>query len=94
MSAVETEVLEDIKTLTISELITTNNLVVHNDEVNTFDWVIQTLVDICKHSEEQAEQCSLIIHYKGKCSVKSGSFKELEGMKDAILDRGIQATIE
>ena len=94
MSAVETEVLEDIKTLTISELITTNNLVVYNDEVNTFDWVIQTLVDICKHSEEQAEQCSLIIHYKGKCSVKSGSFKELEGMKDAILDRGIQATIE
>ena len=94
MSAVETEVLEDIKTLTISELITTNNLVVHNDDVNTFDWVIQTLVDICKHSEEQAEQCSLIIHYKGKCSVKSGSFKELEGMKDAILDRGIQATIE
>lgn len=94
MSAIETEVLEDVKTLTLLELVTTNNLVVHNDEVNTFDWVIQTLVDVCKHTEEQAEQCSLIIHYKGKCAVKSGYEKELQDMKNAILDRGIQATIE
>jgi ATP-dependent Clp protease adaptor protein ClpS len=70
------------------------NLIVWNDEVNTFEWVIETLIDVCKHSEEQAEQCAMIIHTQGKYSVKQGSYKELKPMCDAITERGIGATIE
>ncbi|MGG9972738.1 ATP-dependent Clp protease adaptor ClpS [Ferruginibacter sp. SUN002] len=69
-------------------------LIIWNDEVNTFDWVIETLVDICNHSPEQAEQCAMIIHHKGKYAVKEGSYDTLKPMCDAILDRGIGATIE
>lgn len=69
------------------------DLVVFNDDVNTFDHVINTLVKVCRHSVEQAEQCALLIHYKGKCTVKHGSFPELRPMCEAILDAGITATI-
>ncbi|MBO9619048.1 MAG: ATP-dependent Clp protease adaptor ClpS [Niabella sp.] len=69
-------------------------LVVWNDEVNTFDWVIETLIEVCGHTYEQAEQCSLFIHYKGKYAVKEGMYEELEPMCNAILDRGIAATLE
>lgn len=68
-------------------------LVVFNDDVNTFDHVTNILIKVCEHSVEQAEQCTLIIHYKGKCAVKKGSFKELKPKCEAILDAGIQATI-
>lgn len=71
-----------------------SQLIVHNDDVNTFDWVIESLISICDHSEVQAEQCSIIIHNKGKCVVKSGDFEALKPMKDGLTDRGIQATIE
>ena len=71
-----------------------HKLIVHNDEVNTFDWVIETLMKVCKHSIEQAEQCSYIIHSKGKYAVKHGSLDLLRPMKEAINDRGIEATIE
>jgi ATP-dependent Clp protease adaptor protein ClpS len=70
------------------------SLVVWNDEVNTFEWVIQTLIEVCHHSIEQAEQCAMIIHTQGKYSVKRGSYEELKPMCDAITDRGIGATIE
>lgn len=70
------------------------NLIVWNDEVNTFEWVIVTLVEICKHTREQAEQCAMIIHSQGKYAVKQGSYKELKPMCDAITERGIGATIE
>ena len=70
------------------------HLIVWNDEVNTFDWVIETLIEVCGHDEMQAEQCTLIIHYKGKCSVKSGSYDHLKPLCDGITDRGIGATIE
>ena len=70
------------------------NLIVWNDEVNTFQWVIDTLVEICGHSIEQAEQCAYLIHYKGKYAVKHGSFEDLKPQCDAITDRGINATIE
>ncbi len=70
------------------------SLVVWNDEVNTFNWVIETLVDICKHSPEQAEQCALFIHFKGKYAVKNGGYDELKPMCDAITERKIGATIE
>ena len=69
-------------------------LIVWNDDVNTFEWVIQTLVDICKHSYEQAEQCAFIIHFKGKYGVKNGDYDTLKPMCNAITDRGIDATIE
>ena|SRR5215471_14416373 len=70
------------------------NLIVWNDDVNTFDWVIETLMEVCDHSQEQAEQCSLIIHFKGKCAVRNGDYDTLKPMCDAITERGIGATIE
>lgn len=69
-------------------------LIIWNDEVNTFDWVIETLIEVCGHSSEQAEQCAMIIDSKGKYAVKEGSFDILKPMCEAILDRGIGATIE
>src|SRR3954466_3175179 len=70
------------------------HLIVWNDEVNTFEWVIETLMEVCDHSYEQAEQCSYIIHFKGKYAVKNGSYDELKPMREAISERGIGATLE
>jgi len=70
------------------------SLIVWNDSVNTFDWVIQSLVDICDHTFDQAEQCAWIIHYKGKYAVKRGSRKKLKPMREGLVDRGIGATLE
>lgn len=70
-----------------------HNLVVFNDEVNSFDHVIETLIDVCAHSPEQAEQCTLLIHYKGKCTVKNGSWDELVPMRNEICRRGIAAEV-
>ena len=64
-------------------------LIVWNDEVNTFEWVIETLIDICGHTPEQAEQCALIIHSQGKYAVKYGSYDVLKPLCDAITERGI-----
>ncbi|HVD99923.1 MAG TPA: ATP-dependent Clp protease adaptor ClpS [Cytophagaceae bacterium] len=69
------------------------DLVVFNDDVNTFEHVINTLIKVCGHSPEQAEQCTLIIHYKGKCSVKRGSFEELKPLRQSVCDHGISAEI-
>ncbi|KYP14015.1 ATP-dependent Clp protease adaptor ClpS [Flavihumibacter sp. CACIAM 22H1] len=69
-------------------------LIVWNDEVNTFDWVIETLISVCGHTPEQAEQCALFIHTKGKYAVKNGEYDDLKTMCDAITDRGIGATVE
>ena len=71
-----------------------HNLIVWNDDVNTFDWVIESLVDVCGHESTQAEQCALIIHHRGKCGVKKGSFDILRPQAEALIDRGIQATID
>lgn len=71
-----------------------HKLIIHNDEHNTFDWVAEALVDICKHSWVQAEQCAMIVHTKGKYNVKEGEMNTLKPMKDAITERGINATIE
>lgn len=69
-------------------------LILHNDDVNTFDHVIESLVEICGHDEIQAEQCAWIVHYNGKCSVKRGTFDNLEPRCTALLDRGLSATIQ
>src|SRR3989344_7670306 len=66
-------------------------LIVYNDDFNTFDHVIESLIKVCKHDPIQAEQCTFLIHYKGKCSVKKGSYKSLEPMCTALLERGITA---
>jgi len=71
-----------------------NSLILHNDNINTFEWVIKTLVEVCKHTLQQAEQCAYIIHYKGKYAVKHGNLELLKPLKDEITDRGIGATIE
>ena len=84
---------EDVELLEEVRASDANDLVVFNDEVNTFEHVINTLVKVCKHSAEQAEQCTWIIHYKGKCTVKMGTFEELLPMRTAICDRGISAEI-
>ena len=69
-------------------------LIVWNDEVNTFDWVIDTLIEVCGHTAEQAEQSAMIIHIKGKYAVKQGSYDILKPMCDSITERGIGATVE
>jgi len=71
-----------------------NHVVLHNDEVNTFDFVIDTLIEICKHDPCQAEQCAFITHYKGKCTVKTGSIKKLKSICQALCDRGLSATLD
>jgi len=70
-----------------------NQIVLYNDEVNTFDHVIDTLIYACEHTAEQAYQCSLIVHFKGKCTVKSGSFEDLEPRCSKLLEAGLSAEI-
>jgi ATP-dependent Clp protease adaptor protein ClpS len=88
----ETKGWEQTGTLSATE--DSCSLIVWNDEVNTFEWVIETLMAICGHTQEQAEQCSIIIHSKGKYAVKEGSYDFLKPQCDAITERGINATIE
>ena len=71
-----------------------NFLILHNDDVHSFDYVISALIDICEHDYEQATQCTLIVHYKGKCDVKKGGFKTLKPLKEALIERKLNATID
>lgn len=82
------------QTIALEEILKENGLILYNDDVNTFDHVIDSLVNICDHDPIQAEQCAWIVHLNGKCKVKNGHFKELEPLCTALLDRGISATIE
>jgi ATP-dependent Clp protease adaptor protein ClpS len=88
--------LTELQEIVRHEIITKkqSKLVIHNDEHNTFEWVIKALIEICEHTEEQAEQSSYIIHHKGKYAVKWGVLNDLKPLKDAIVDRGINVTIE
>ncbi|AVI51343.1 hypothetical protein C5O00_09210 [Pukyongia salina] len=70
-----------------------NQIVLYNDEVNTFDHVIEMLIHACDHTPEQAEQCSLIVHYKGKCTVKTGPFEDLKPRCTLLLNAGLSAEI-
>ena len=70
-----------------------NEIVLFNDDVNTFDHVIETLVDVCNHSYEQAEQCSILVHYKGKCTVKTGLYDDLKPRCTKLLQAGLSAEI-
>jgi ATP-dependent Clp protease adaptor protein ClpS len=70
-----------------------NEIVLYNDDVNTFDYVIDTLIRVCKHSDLQAEQCAILVHYKGQCTVKTGSFDELKPQCTQLLEAGLSAEI-
>jgi len=70
-----------------------NEIILYNDDVNTFEHVIKTLIKVCDHSPEQAEQCSLIVHYKGKCGVKSGSISDLKPRCAKLIQAGLSAEI-
>jgi ATP-dependent Clp protease adaptor protein ClpS len=88
-----TETLEQTDVLELEEITDVFDLVVFNDDVNTFEHVIRTLIKVCKHTPEQAEQCTLLIHFKGKCTVRTGSFDELRPLREAICEAGIDAKI-
>ncbi|MFN5417925.1 MAG: ATP-dependent Clp protease adaptor ClpS [Flavobacteriia bacterium] len=88
----ETQYSPEIETL--ETLVGNRDLIVYNDDVNTFDHVIDSFVKICKHDSIQAEQCAYIIHFNGKCQIKSGTFDELEPFCTALLDRGLSAEIQ
>jgi ATP-dependent Clp protease adaptor protein ClpS len=92
MSAL-TDLHEETDLLVLDTVVDVYDLVVFNDDFNTFDHVINTLIKVCKHTQEQAEQCTLLIHYKGKCTVRTGSFDELRPMREAICEVGIDAKI-
>ncbi len=70
-----------------------NEIILYNDDVNTFDHVIDTLIRVCNHTSEQAEQCAILVHYKGKCAVKTGSFDELKPQCTQLLEAGLSAEI-
>lgn len=85
------KVLEEVL---VEEQVSNNNeIVLYNDDVNTFDHVIETLIRVCKHTAEQAEQCSIIVHYKGKCTVKTGELSELKPQCTQLLEAGLSAEI-
>lgn len=92
--ALGTKTYEETDIDVLTDLEKPYQIIVWNDEVNTFEWVIETLVEVCGHSEEQAEQCAMLIHTKGKYSVKHGDYDTLKPQTDAITERGIGATLE
>lgn len=89
-SNTETEYEEDVLTLTEE----TKKIILYNDEVNSFEFVIETLIDVCEHEPEQATQCTYIVHYKGKCDVKNGEYDKLKPICSELLRRGLSAEIE
>lgn len=90
----EREILHQEEVDVLEESTDLRHLIVYNDDVNTFDHVIETLIKICSHTAEQAEQCTLLIHYKGKCTVKVGSYEELSGLCTALHNKSLSADIQ
>ena len=90
----------DMDTEEVTELISKevvvneHQLILYNDDVNTFDYVIELLVKICKHDSIQAEQCAMLVHYKGKCSVKKGSFKDLQIIHQTLSEKGLTVEVD
>lgn len=93
MPLFETDVQELADVQTLEEITAAYDLILFNDDVNTFDFVIDSLIKVCKHDTLQAEQCTYIVHYSGKCAVKKGSMDRLKPMCTALLDRGLTAEI-
>ena len=76
-----------------NDLAKDNFLILHNDDVHSFEYVTHALIEICEHTFEQASQCTLITHYNGKCDIKKGGLKTLKPLKDALIERNLNATI-
>jgi ATP-dependent Clp protease adaptor protein ClpS len=79
---------------TKDQLVEERDLVLHNDDYNTFDFVIETLIEVCDHDPVTAEQCTIIVHYKGKCTVKTGALEELKPMSKEMTNRGLTVSIK
>ncbi|MEX0359472.1 ATP-dependent Clp protease adaptor ClpS [Flagellimonas sp.] len=88
---IKEKVLEEL--LLEEEVVKQSEIVLFNDDVNTFDHVIETLIAVCEHTPEQAEQCSLIVHYNGKCTVKTGEYNDLKPRCTRLLQAGLSAEI-
>ena len=85
------KIQEDVDVL--EKEVNLHEIILFNDDVNTFDFVIDCLMEICDHTAEQAEQCALLVHYKGKCAVKTGEYDELKPRCTQLLTRGLSAEI-
>ncbi len=70
-----------------------HKIVLHNDDYNTFDFVIESLIDVCDHNLIQAEQCTMLVHYKGKCEVKTGAINDLKPICSKLLKKGLSAEL-
>ena len=86
----DTDVALEVEPVQIAD----KQIVLYDDDVNSFDFVIESLIKVCKHQSLQAEQCTYLVHHKGKCSVKKGAYEELESMCTALLERGLTSEIE
>lgn len=91
MGSTKEKIQEDLLVDTLEQHL--NEIVLYNDDVNTFDHVIDTLISVCDHTPEQAEQCSILVHYKGQCTVKTGEFDELKPRCTMLLEAGLSAEI-
>jgi len=89
-----TELLEESITKTVKKTEALKALILYNDDVNTFDFVTDSLIEVCEHNLLQAEQCTYLVHYTGKCVVKNGTYKKLKPLCEALLERGLTAKIE
>ncbi len=87
----ERKIQEEVETL--EEETNQYEIVLFNDDVNTFDFVIDSLIEVCDHTLEQAEQCTILVHYKGKCTVKTGEYNELKPRCSKLLSKGLSAEI-
>jgi len=85
------KIQEDVDVL--EKEVNQHEIVLHNDDVNSFDFVIDSLIDVCEHTLEQAEQCTILVHYKGKCTVKTGELKELQSRCSKLLSLGLSAEL-
>ena len=90
MSTIE-KILEEVDVQEVTSK--SHEIVLYNDDVNTFDHVIETLILVCEHTQIQAEQCAILVHYKGKCTVKTGAYEELKKQCTQLLDAGLSAEL-
>lgn len=88
----QTQYAPELETVLVEEDV--KDIILYNDDVNTFDFVIETLMELCGHDALQAEQCAMLVHFTGKCGVKRGSYTELEPICSTLLNRGLSAEIE
>lgn len=87
----DTEELLELEVITQEEEL--SNIILFNDDVNTFEWVIECLMKYCSHDNLQAEQCATLVHYNGKCAIKKGSFDKLKPICETLLEKGLSAEI-